>query len=99
MERPASTRVFTSKSRSGLLAKFMLLNRLELRKYLLTEDIFVSPNGLDDRYYDRKSKVGRDIDITYIATFEKRKNHRYLMRALSKYSGNERIKLCLSNNF
>ena len=37
-------RVFTSKSRSGLLAKFMLLNRLELRKYLLTEDIFV-PQG------------------------------------------------------
>ena len=36
--------MFTSKSRSGLLAKFMLLNRLELRKYLLTEDIFV-PQG------------------------------------------------------
>jgi glycosyltransferase involved in cell wall biosynthesis len=71
--------------------KSELIDRCSIK----SEDIFVSPNGLDDRYYNRKSKLERDIDITYIATFEKRKNHRYLMRALSKYSGNKKIKLCL----
>jgi len=60
-----------------------------------SEDIFVSPNGLDDRYYDIKSKIERDIDITYIATYERRKNHIYLMRALLKYSGKKKIKICL----
>ena len=34
-------RVFTSKSRSGLLAKFVVLNRLELARDILTQDISV----------------------------------------------------------
>ena len=59
------------------------------------ENIFVSSNGLEDKYYDMKSSMGRDIDIAYIATFEKRKNHQYLIKALSKYSSNKKIKLCL----
>ena len=60
-----------------------------------TSDIFVSPNGLDDRYYHLKPSINRDIDITYIATFEKRKNHKHLVRALSRYAGDKKIKLCL----
>ena len=68
-----------------------LINKCSIK----SEDVFVSSNGLDDRYYDIKSSVERDIDITYIATFEKRKNHKYLIRALSKYSSNKKIKLYL----
>ena len=33
----------------------------------------------------------RDIDITYIATFEKRKNHKFLIDALSHYSGENQL--------
>jgi len=68
-----------------------LINKCSIK----SNDIFVSPNGLDDRYYDSKSPIDRDIDITYIATFEKRKNHKHLIKALSRYSGYKQIKLCL----
>ena len=59
------------------------------------DNIFVSPNGLEKMYYNLESSLERDIDISYVATFEKRKNHRYLFEALLKYSGTRKIKLCL----
>ena len=39
----------------------------------MDKNIFVSYNGLDDIYYNKISNNKRDIDITYIATFEKKK--------------------------
>ena len=71
--------------------KSELIDRCSIK----SEDIFVSPNGLDNKYYDMQSSLERDIDISYIATFEKRKNHKYLVRALLRYSGDKKIKLCL----
>tara|TARA_X000001036_G_C20671528_1_gene802646 strand:+ start:754 stop:1833 length:1080 start_codon:yes stop_codon:yes gene_type:complete len=58
-------------------------------------DIFVSYNGIDDRYIKPRTDVERDIDISYIATFEKRKNHRLLVKALSNYSGDKEIRVLL----
>ena len=55
------------------------------------ENIFVSYNGLDDIYYNKAANKKRDIDITYIATFEKRKNHKFLIDALSHYSGENQL--------
>lgn len=43
-------------------------------------DIIVSYNGVDGRVLSYKNK--RDIDILYIATFEPRKNHISLLKAL-----------------
>jgi glycosyltransferase involved in cell wall biosynthesis len=71
--------------------KSELIDRCSIK----SEDIFVSPNGLDDKYYEIQSSLERDIDISYIATFEIRKNHKYLLKALLNYSGDKRIKLCL----
>ena len=59
------------------------------------KNIFVSYNGLDDIYYNKISNNKRDIDITYIATFEKRKNHKFLMDALSLYSGKNDLNVLL----
>ena len=57
------------------------------------DDIFVSYNGIDERYIENTSNKERDIDISYIATFEKRKNHRYLIEALSNYSGSKKLRV------
>ncbi|MAV89082.1 MAG: hypothetical protein CBD21_00865 [bacterium TMED161] len=59
------------------------------------KNIFVSYNGLDDIYYDKIPNNKRDIDITYIATFEKRKNHKFLIDALSHYSGKNDLNVLL----
>mgnify|MGYP001029615767 CR=1 FL=1 len=59
------------------------------------KNIFVSYNGLDDIYYDKIANNKRDIDITYIATFEKRKNHKFLIEALSHYSGQNELNVLL----
>ena len=62
---------------------------------IMDKNIFVSYNGLDDIYYNKISNNKRDIDITYIATFEKRKNHKFLMDALSLYSGKNDLNVLL----
>jgi len=59
------------------------------------KNIFVSYNGLDDIYYNKIPNNKRDIDITYIATFEKRKNHKFLIDALSHYSGKNNLNVLL----
>lgn len=59
------------------------------------EKIIVSPNGIDRSYLPVPSNNNRDIDILYIATFEKRKNHQLLVEALEKYSGIDRLRVCL----
>ncbi|MAM98679.1 MAG: hypothetical protein CMF91_02180 [Candidatus Marinimicrobia bacterium] len=59
------------------------------------KNIFVSYNGLDDIYYNKKPNNKRDIDITYIATFERRKNHKFLIDALSHYSGKNDLNVLL----
>ena len=45
------------------------------------EDIFVSPNGINNAYFKNQLDVKPDIDILYVATFEKRKNHQFLLKA------------------
>jgi len=57
--------------------------------------ILVSPNGIDENYLAEIQANNRDIDILYIATFEKRKNHRLLIQALENYSGTDTIRVCL----
>ena len=59
------------------------------------KNIFVSYNGLDDIYYNKIPNNKRDIDITYIATFEKRKNHKFLIDALSHYSCKNNLNVLL----
>jgi glycosyltransferase involved in cell wall biosynthesis len=59
------------------------------------ENIFVSPNGIDTSYLNEPSIYdNRDIDILYVATFEKRKNHQLLIKAFEHYNGKETIKVC-----
>ena len=60
-----------------------------------SENIFVSPNGIDNAYTNIQSDVGVDIDILYVATFEKRKNHQFLVKALENYDKQSQIKVCL----
>ena len=57
-------------------------------------NIFVSPNGLDSRYYKENNDSNYKYDILYIATFEKRKNHTFLIDALSYYKGKKTINVC-----
>ena len=58
------------------------------------ERIIVSPNGIDRSYLAEPSNKKRDIDILYIATFEKRKNHQLLVEALENYSGRDTLTVC-----
>lgn len=44
-------------------------------------NVIVSYNGFDEKCSD-KNKLIKDIDILYIATYEKRKNHENLIRSL-----------------
>tara|TARA_Y100001970_G_scaffold9413_1_gene10987 strand:+ start:3477 stop:4559 length:1083 start_codon:yes stop_codon:yes gene_type:complete len=60
-----------------------------------SENVFVSPNGIDNAYLKTNSDVERDIDILYVATFEKRKNHQFLIKALEHNNNLRKIKVCL----
>ena len=60
-----------------------------------SENIVVSPNGIDSSYLKILTDVEPDIDILYVATFEKRKNHQFLLKALENYNKQKPIKVCL----
>ena len=60
-----------------------------------SENIVVSPNGIDSSYLKILTDVEPDIDILYVATFEKRKNHQFLLKALENYDKQKPIKVCL----
>ena len=59
------------------------------------DKIFVSPNGIDDEYLAEIPDINKDLDILYVATFEKRKNHKLLIKALGDYNGEDIIRVCL----
>ena len=59
------------------------------------ENVFVSPNGINSAYFKNQSDVKPDIDILYVATFERRKNHQFLLKALEYCNKQKPIKLCL----
>ena len=59
------------------------------------EKIIVSPNGIDNAYLKNQSDVQPEYDILYVATFEKRKNHQFLLKALEHYDNQKSIKVCL----
>ncbi len=69
----------------------------ELLKYcnIDSDNVFVSPNGIDNSYLDIITDVETDVDILYVATFEKRKNHQFLLSALKNYDKQNSIKVCL----
>ena len=59
------------------------------------KNIIVSPNGIDSSYLNTPTDAEPDIDILYVATFEERKNHQLLMKALKSYDKRKPIKVCL----
>lgn len=59
-----------------------------------SEKIFVSPNGIDQSYLNSVPTSKPDIDILYIATFEKRKNHQLLVKSLANYNDERSIRVC-----
>ena len=59
------------------------------------ENVFVSPNGIDNAYLNSQLDIEPDIDILYVATFEKRKNHQFLIKALDSHNKQKPIKVCL----
>ena len=59
-----------------------------------SENVVVSPNGIDNAYLKTKLDIEPDIDILYVATFEKRKNHQFLIEALQNNNSKRKIKVC-----
>ena len=59
------------------------------------DNVVVSPNGIDSTYLNSRLDVEPDIDILYVATFEKRKNHQFLIKALERFNKQKPIKVCL----
>ena len=59
------------------------------------DNVVVSPNGIDSTYLNSRLDVEPDIDILYVATFEKRKNHQFLIKALGGFNKQKPIKVCL----
>jgi glycosyltransferase involved in cell wall biosynthesis len=57
-----------------------MLNKFNIKK---EADIIVSYNGVDGRVFESNKKIS--IDILYIATFEPRKNHIQLLKALAMF--------------
>jgi glycosyltransferase involved in cell wall biosynthesis len=58
-----------------------LISKVKINK----DKIIVSYNGMSDLYYDYNvSELIRDIDILYVATFEQRKNHEFLVQSINK---------------
>ena len=60
-------------------------SRANIVKYcsIPPQKIIVSYNGIDRKFFLPERNVNNSIDILYVATFEARKNHLTLMRALA----------------
>lgn len=77
---------------AGKIITVSEFSKNQINKYIKIDkkNIIVSYNGIDKSIFFNKN-INRDIDLLYIATFEKRKNHLNLIRALSFLPKNLKI--------